>query len=89
MMIRRLHAYGTRPWAGPVGIGSRGRVLSAIQLSQAERAAAVGHDCLSGDPSGLVRGEDEDASGDIVGLGHAMNHLAAEAVIDDRFWQPF
>jgi hypothetical protein len=37
----------------------------------------------------LVRGEDEDASGDIVGLGHAMNHLAAEAVIDDRFWQPF
>ena len=56
------------------------------RLSQAERVAAVGHDCLSGDPSGLVCGEDEDASGDIVSLDHAMNHLAAEAVIDDCFW---
>jgi hypothetical protein len=33
--------------------------------------------------------QDEDASADVAGLGHAVDHLAAEAVTDDCVWQSF
>jgi hypothetical protein len=57
--------------------------------SEPERVSAVGHDRLTGDPGGLVRGEQEDAPGNVGGLGLAVDHLAAQAGIHDGLGDPF
>ena len=64
-------------------------VLVGRVASEPERVPAVGHDRLTGDPGGLVRGKQEDATGNVGGLGLAVDHLAAQAGIHDGLGDPF
>jgi len=86
-------------------LGQRGRCvfLSHVMLpgcwlepcgvaSEPERVSAVGHDRLTGDPGGLVRGKQEDATGNVGGLGLALamnQHFRVKNLVRALLLLPF
>ena len=61
----------------------------SVVVTGGTRGIGNGIDGLTGDPGGLVRGEQEDAPGDVGGLGRAVDYLTAEAGIHDGLREPF
>jgi hypothetical protein len=63
------------------GVVVTGGGRGAPRASESERVPAVGHDRLTGDPGGLVCGEQEDAACDVGWFGLAVDYPAAQAGI--------